>query len=323
MKLSQSEVAEVASAAEFDPQMLEKVLHLMNLLNMLNAHPYLKGKWLLKGGTALNLFLLDLPRLSVDIDLNYIGALDREEMLEQRPKVEQATQAVFSREGFGVRRVPTDHAGGKWRLAYNSYSGRTGNLEVDMNFMFRQPLWDPTFANSIELGRHRARTIPILDLHELAAGKLAALLARTQVRDLFDCRQIFNSVRLNPKLLRIGFVAYGGMNRKDWRTVKIDDIGFDPNDLANRLIPTLRPSTAHVGTPPEEYGRTLVNQCRNNLSAVLPLDDAEIEFLNLLLDDARIDATLLTDDIELQRRIESHPLLQWKALNVRQHKGLG
>jgi len=66
----------------------------------------------------------------------------------------------------------------------------------------------------------------------------------------------------------------------------------------------------------------LVDQCRNNLSAVLPLNDAEIEFLNLLLDDARIDATLLTDDIELQRRIESHPLLKWKALNVRQHKGL-
>jgi hypothetical protein len=35
----------------------------------------------LKGGTALNLFVLDVPRLSVDIDLNYIGAADRETML--------------------------------------------------------------------------------------------------------------------------------------------------------------------------------------------------------------------------------------------------
>jgi predicted nucleotidyltransferase component of viral defense system len=289
MTLSQSEVVEVASTAGFDPQMLEKVLHLMNLLNMLNVHPYLKEKWVLKGGTALNLFLLDLPRLSVDIDLNYIGALDRQEMLEQRPKVEQAAQAVFSREGFSVRRVPTDHAGGKWRLVYNSYNGRTGNLEVDINFMFRQPLWDPIVADSIELGLHKARTIPILDLHELAAGKLAALLARTQVRDLFDCQQIFNSVKLNPKLLRIGFVAYGGMNRKDWRTVTIDDIAFDPNDLVNRLIPTLRQSAAQVGTPSKDYGRMLVYQCRNNLSAVLPLDDTEIEFLNLLPPSVRED----------------------------------
>ena len=66
----------------------------------------------------------------------------------------------------------------------------------------------------------------------------------------------------------------------------------------------------------------IVDQCRQNLTAVLPLDNAEKEFLDLLLDEARIDATLLTDDVELRRRIESHPLLQWKALNVRRHKGL-
>ena len=93
-------------------------------------------------GTALNLFLFDLPRLSVDIDLNYVGALEREAMLADRPKVEQAVQAVFSREGFTIKRVPTEHAGGKWRLGYRSYTGQSGNLEVDLNFMFRQPLWE-------------------------------------------------------------------------------------------------------------------------------------------------------------------------------------
>ena len=101
--------------------MLEKVIHLVNLLNMLNVHPYLKGKWVLKAGTALNLFLHDVPRLSVDIDLNYVGALDRERMLEERPTIEQAAHAVFSREGFIVRRAPTKHAGGKWILGYQSY----------------------------------------------------------------------------------------------------------------------------------------------------------------------------------------------------------
>jgi len=191
-----------------------------------------------------------------------------------------------------------------------------------MNYMFRQPLWNPAVSNSIELGRHVAKAIPILDVHELAAGKLAALFARTQVRDLFDCMQIFGTCSLDLQLLRIGFVAYGGMNRKDWRTVTIDDVGFDSNDLANRLIPTLRPHSVAFGESHEEYGRMLVDQCRQNLAAVLPLDNAEKEFLELLLDEARIDAALLTDDTELQRRIESHPLLQWKALNVRRHKGL-
>jgi len=50
----------------------------------------------LKGGTALNLFLLDMPRLSVDIDLNYLGA-DRDTMLADLPRVQQAVVAVCGR----------------------------------------------------------------------------------------------------------------------------------------------------------------------------------------------------------------------------------
>ena len=140
MKFSPSEVLQAAGATGFKGQMVEKAFHLLNLLNALNSHPFLKSKWVLKGGTALNMFLFDLPRLSVDIDLNYVGALDREEMLAERPKLEQAVQAVFSREGFSTKRVPDEHAGGKWRLSYQGSTGESGNLEIDMNFMFRQPL---------------------------------------------------------------------------------------------------------------------------------------------------------------------------------------
>jgi hypothetical protein len=45
-------------------------------------------------------------------------------------------------------------------------------------------------------------------------------------------------------------------------------------------------------------------------------------FLDLLLDRGVIDPTMLTDDASLQRRIQGQPLLEWKALNVRRHKGL-
>ena len=180
VKFSSSEILTVAESTGFKIEMVEKVLHLLNLLNVLNSHPFLKGKWVLKGGTALNMFVFDFPRLSVDIDLNYIGSLNREEMLAERPGAEQAFQAVFSREGFNIKRVPDKHAGGKWRLGYQSFNGQSGNLEVDLNFMFRQPLWNIRFADSYPFGNFQARSIPILDLHELAAGKLAALLARRQ-----------------------------------------------------------------------------------------------------------------------------------------------
>ena len=77
MKFSSSEILPAAESTGFKAEMVEKVLHLLNLLNALNSHPFLKGKWALKGGTALNMFVLNLPRLSVDIDLNYIGSLNR------------------------------------------------------------------------------------------------------------------------------------------------------------------------------------------------------------------------------------------------------
>jgi len=322
MTLSESDILPIAQALKFDPEMVEKVVHLLNLLNMLNAHPFLKGKWTLKGGTALNLFVFNLPRLSVDIGLNYMGALDRDGMLQERPKIEQAAQAVFSREGFILRRIPKYHAGGKWMLRYQSFTGRSGNLEVDMNFMFRQPLWQIQRTNSIQLGSYRARGIPILDIHELAAGKIAALLSRVQARDLFDCHRILTMLNLDKNLLRIGFVAYGGMNRKDWRTVSIEDVEFDPAELAKQLLPTLRGVARSNDESPEQYGERLVAQCRSGLSGLLAFTEYEREFLDRLLDEGRIDASLLTEDAALKQRIESHPLLEWKALNVRRHKGL-
>jgi hypothetical protein len=54
---------------------------------------------------------------------------------------------------------------------------------------------------------------------------------------------------------------------------------------------------------------------------VLPFTQKEMEFLNLLLESGKIDPSLLTRDGHLRECIKRHPLLEWKALNVRQHRG--
>ncbi len=117
MNLTPQDLSREVTSTGFGGEQLEKVFRLIALLDALNSHPFLKTRIALKGGTALNLFYFDVPRLSVDIDLNYIGAADRETMLVERPKLEQAVQAVCSREGLTVKRMPSDHAGGKWRIA--------------------------------------------------------------------------------------------------------------------------------------------------------------------------------------------------------------
>lgn len=322
MRISPEKLAAEAEATGFRADMLEKAVRLLALLEAVHSHPFLKGKLVLKGGTALNLFVFDVPRLSVDIDLNYVGTRRRDAMLEERPRIEKAVQDVFRREDFAVRRMPEEHAGGKWSLRYQSASGLSGNLDVDINFMYRVPLWPVTSLDSRLLGSWRVTDIPVIDIHELAAGKLSALVARRRARDLFDSRLIFSMEGLDRDRLRIAFVVYGAMDRKDWRRISVADVDLDVAELAGQLVPSL-----HVGSiqGPEEamtYGEMLVKECRQGISAVLPFTDAERAFLDLLLENGEIDASMLTDDTSLQKRIQSQPLLEWKALNVRRHKGL-
>ena len=321
MKLSKERLEAEAEATGFRAEVLEKVIHLLSLLNGFGSHPLLKTRLALKGGTALNLFYFNLPRLSVDIDLNYIGAIDRETMLAERPKVEQAIRATCSREEFSVRRVPEDYAGGKWLLRYESAMGQGANLQVDLNFMFRIALWPVKTLNSHPVGSFAARDIQVLDIHELAAGKLCALLARQEVRDLFDSYQLMIHKDLEQKQLRLAFVVYGAMNRKDWRTVSAEDVDFAADELSRQLLPLLRVRSAEEDQSPAAYGKRLVKECRDRLSMVLPFTDSETEFLDLLLGNGEIVPSLLTYDHDLQERISRHPLLEWKALNVREYKG--
>ena len=257
----------------------------------------------------------------MDIDLNYVGAASRSAMLEERPRLEAALQAVFSREDFTVRRMPSEHAGGKWSLRYPTAASQTGRIDVDVNYMYRVPLWPVGQMESHPVGSWRAADIPVLGIHELAAGKLAALLSRRRARDLFDCRHLLLLDTLDLSRLRVAFVVYGAMNRRDWRTVSTDDVAFDPRELSSQLLPSL-PASAVAGMDAAEYGRMLVEDCRAALSELLPFDEEERAFLDRLLDHGEIDGALLTTDEELQRRIDAQPWLEWKAQNVRQQQGL-
>ena len=320
VKISKERLLQESEAAGFRPEIIEKVFNLLHLLESLCSHPFLKGRFVLKGGTALNLFIFDLPRLSIDIDLNYIGSHQLEVMSKERPKIEEALRAVFSREGFAVRRIPVGHAGGKWSLRYESAIGKGGDLEIDLNFMFRTPLWPVAMKDSKTIGSYKIRQIPVLDIHEIAGGKLTALLARQAARDLFDTHHLLTQGGLERERLRLAFVAYGAMNRKDWRTVSVDDLRFDAGEIESQLLPLLRREFLSNIERPTEWARQLVEGCKDSLSVVLPFSESEREFFNRLLDRGQIDPSLLTSDKDLAERIKHHPLIEWKAMNVRQYK---
>lgn len=320
MRISRERLFSAAAQSGYRPEILEKVIQLLALLEGLRKHPYLHDRLVLKGGTALNLFMFSLPRLSVDIDLNYIGSPSRETMLEERPKVDQAIRAICGREGLMIVKSPDDeHAGGKWQLRYESAMGQGGNLALDVNYMLRVPLWTVARHDSHVIASYQAKEILVLDEHELAAGKLAALLARHAARDLFDAHHLLTQRMLDRERLRLAFVIYGGLNRTDWRTVSIDSIDYDAHELESQLMPVLHGDAIAEITDTHAWARQLVEVCRQELTAVLPLRDNERQFLDRLLDDGEIAPELLTEDGQMQERIALHPGLVWKAYNVRQH----
>jgi predicted nucleotidyltransferase component of viral defense system len=319
MKISKQELLREAIETGFRPEIMEKVWHLMAILDGISIHPFLKEQLVLKGGTALNLFFFDLPRLSVDIDLNYIGKLDRQEMLLERPEVEKALETVFQREGLSIRRIPEKHAGGKWQLRYASALGGNGNLEVDLNYMFRMPLYQIHKKCSHRIGMRKTKEIPLLDIHELGAGKLAALFGRHASRDLFDSHQLLTKCSVDIKQLRLASLVYGAMGNKDWREISSDGIHFEKSELKDQLIPVLRKRTFR-NDDWLSWTNQLLADCKTALKVLFPLSEREQAFLQGLFESGTIDATLITDDYNLIERINRHPLLQWKAKLVLENR---
>jgi predicted nucleotidyltransferase component of viral defense system len=319
MEISKQELLKEALETGFRPEIMEKVWHLMAILDGISVHPFLKERLVLKGGTALNLFFFDLPRLSVDIDLNYIGQLDRQEMLLERPDVEKALEAIFQREGLSIRRIPEKHAGGKWQLRYASALGGNGNLEVDLNYMFRVPLYGIHKKSSHNIGTRKTKEIPLLDIHELGAGKLSALFGRHASRDLFDAHQLLTKCSLDAEQLRLACLVYGAMGTKDWRQILGDEIHFNERELKDQLIPVLR-KRAFRNDDWLSWTNELLADCKTALKPLFPLSERERAFLQSLFEHGRVDATLATDDRNLIEKINTHPLLQWKAKLVLENR---
>ncbi len=68
------------------------------------------------------------------------------------------------------------------------------------------------------------------------------------------------------------------------------------------------------------WAEKMILECKKSMDIILPLRENEIDFLDEILDNGEIKPELLTRDTGMIERIAAHPLLQWKAVNVQQHK---
>jgi len=320
MIISKERLLNEKQESGYRQEIIEKVIWLMEILSAIADDSYLSTRLALKGGTALNLFHFNLPRLSVDADLNYIGAIDRDTMLKERPEVENRIKNLFERMGLIMLRNPREHAGGKMVWRYPSALGNQGNIEVDINFMYRVTLLPTEQRNSISMAGKQVTNLQVLDIHELAAGKLTALLERQTGRDFFDANELFQYAEIDKTILRIIFVLYAAMcSKKDMLSFSINDVTVDYNDLKNKLIPVMKNNFCDGFASTEEWATDIMNNVRKGLGALLPFTASESDFIRSVKNGTGVKPELLiTNNSPIDfRLIKQHPALLWAVKKMK------
>lgn len=162
----------------------------------------------LKGGTAINLFVRDLPRLSVDIDLTYLPVKPRNESLAG---IEQAMKRI----AMAIRNsIPGVHVAEGRTVpegAITKLNARVDDVQIKIEVtpVLRGCVYDPlqrAVSESVEanFGYAEAQVVSFADLY---AGKLVAALDRQHPRDLFDVRDLLANEGIDDQLRR-SFVVY-------------------------------------------------------------------------------------------------------------------
>lgn len=233
-------------------------------------------------------------------------------MLKERVEVEYRIKGLLGRMGLQLVRYVKKHAGGKMIWRYASALGNKGNIEVDLNFMYRIPFFPVQKKDSIKFAGKQVYDLLLLDIHELAAGKLAALIERRAGRDFFDASHLFSLAEIDASKLRLAFVLYAAMcAKKNMAHVTIADIGVDTVDLQNRLVPMVK--THFFG----KYGNMdicadrMTVRIQAGFSHLLPFTEKELGFINSIVIGEGVRPHLITTDPGLSVLIGSHPALIW------------
>lgn len=117
------ELRKIQRDTGFNPGFIEKVYQLTRILEAVYSDNNLKEYLALKGGTALNFIYLNIPRLSVDLDFNFVGALEKNKMLQLRPTVTDRIKVVADNLGFTTSKKPFSYILDRFLLRYRSLQG--------------------------------------------------------------------------------------------------------------------------------------------------------------------------------------------------------
>lgn len=255
----------------------------------------------MKGGSAINLFVRDMPRLSVDIDVVYKSwQTPRDEALAAVADEIDAIAERLNSRGMRTRKVATKDLDDTKLLI--EYQG--SQVKVEVNVVFRGtvlPVERRTLTVSTAEMFGAEFELPVLATAELYGSKLVAAMDRQHPRDLFDVLQMFASDGLSDAMVECFVIYLAGHNRP------IHEVLFgNDKDIADEF------HSAFVSMTTDPVSLDALLETRARLRAELPqrLSGEQRQFLKGLAR-AQPDWTLL----QCPHAAEL-PALRWKLANL-------
>jgi hypothetical protein len=275
------------------------------LLVQTAPHLFADGIFALKGGTAINLFLRDMPRLSVDLDLVFPDhRLPRDEALAAISDSLRRSSERLSGMGFQVRTASVTD-GNETKLFI-----RRGKVELkaEVNFVMRGTV-NPVRVAALT---PRAREVlfadlelPVTSMEDVYGGKLVAAMDRQHPRDLFDVGELFSHEGITPRIRR-AFVVYLASHNRPIHEVLFPELRDIRQDYERTFQGMTREPVA-LNTLLEVRAR-LVDQIHREL------DENERKFLlSLVSNDPQWNLLGIDHLAEL-------PAIRWKLRNLEELK---
>ena len=309
------DLTKIAQYNKFNRDTLEKVFRLSELLKLFNENEELKGKYVLKCGTAINLCLFDFPRLSVDIDMNFNSNSSKEEMLETRELHRKLISAFVSLDGYTIDpKSRFTYTLDSYLLKYTNAAGSRDNIKIELNYSNRIQILEPV---NYKLSSKIIDNESILALNkvELYGSKIAALIGRTTARDIFDVFQLINKqILLDSELDMLKkcsifylltsneFQSLGDLLNQFKKNM--ENMSFSA--IKRNLIPLL-----HVGERIDtDAFKQTVSQFIETLFELTETEQKYIDSFNA----GEFNPELLFDKA-IADRLKEHPMVLWKMMN--------
>lgn len=310
MQIDRMTLGRLAKDMGFVRDTLEKVWRLTEVLKFMEEDELLSESLALKGGTAINLTMFDLPRLSVDIDLDYCRSISREVMLSDRKRITDKIGKYMAARGY----VPSSkgksyHALDSFVYEYKNAGGVKDNIKIEINYMLRCHVL-PVSRREVRLPWNQD-SITVLSVApvEIFASKIVALISRAAPRDLYDVHNMIKHGlfgKTEEEMLRKCTVFYSAVGtERPPEKIELDHIGeISKMQIKRELYPVLRKG--------ETFDlESVQNEVRNYLSLIMVLTDREKAFWEAFSKgDYR--PMLIFGEGKESENIVNHPMALWK-----------